>query len=89
MGSTIGSSCGGTSLVNHIVKKDLSAASQRFDTRRGQYLYLTKLGYSQAQIADAFGISKRAVWQAIHAQATPRELGKLKRYRVTPRRRSS
>lgn len=69
-------------MTKQIAKKDLSAASQRFDTRRGQYLYLTKLGYSQAEIAGAFGISKRAIWQAIHAPAVPREQGKLERYRV-------
>ena len=68
--------------MKHILKKDLKAAEQRFDTRRGQYLYLTKLGYSQPQIAGAFGISKRAVWQAIHAPAVPREKAKLERYRV-------
>ncbi len=68
--------------MKHILKKDLKAAEQRFDTRRGQYLYLTKLGYSQSQIAGAFGISKRAVWQALHSAATPQELGKLQRYRV-------
>jgi DNA-directed RNA polymerase specialized sigma24 family protein len=68
--------------MKHILKKDLKAAEQRFDTRRGQYLYLTKLGYSQSQIAEAYGISKRAVWQAIHSAATPQELGKLQRYRV-------
>lgn len=74
--------------MKHILKKDLKAAEQRFDTRRGQYLYLTKLGYSQSQIAEAFGISKRAVWQAIHAAAVPREKGKLERYRVrVPARR--
>ena len=74
--------------MKHILKKDLKAAEQRFDTRRGQYLYLTKLGYSQSQIAEAYGISKRAVWQAIHAAAVPREKGKLERYRVrVPARR--
>lgn len=72
--------------MKHILKKDLKAAEQRFDTRRGQYLYLTKLGYSQSQIAEAFGISKRAVWQALNAVAVPREKGRLERYRVPVRR---
>jgi len=75
-------------MSDKILKKDLSAANQRFDTRRGRYLYLTKLGYSQSQIADTFGVSRRAVWQGLHAQGNPRELGKLVRYRV-PLRRSS
>jgi len=66
-----------------IAKKDLSAANQRFDTQRARYLYLTKLGYSQAQIAAAYAVSKRAVWQSLNAAATPREQGKLDRYRVT------
>jgi len=65
-----------------IAKKDLNAADQRFDTQRARYLYLTKLGHSQAQIAEAYGVSKRAVWQALHATAAPREQGKLERYRV-------
>ncbi|MDD4454729.1 helix-turn-helix domain-containing protein [Methanoculleus sp. UBA303] len=73
--------------MKHIPKKDIKAASQRFETQRARYLYLTKLGYSQAEIAEAFGISKRAVWQAINAPATPREMGKLERYRVPIRRR--
>ena len=68
--------------MKHILKKDLKAAEQRFDTRRGQYLYLTKLGYSQAQIAEAYGVSKRAIWQALNAVAVPREKAKLERYRV-------
>lgn len=74
--------------MKQIAKTDLRAASQRFETQRARYLYLTKLGYSQAEIAGAFGISKRAVWQAIHSAATPREQGKLERYRVIARRRS-
>lgn len=74
--------------MKHIPKKDIKAASQRFETQRARYLYLTKLGYSQAEIAEAFGISKRAIWQAIHAPATPREMGKLERYRVPIRRRA-
>jgi len=49
----------------------MGAANQRFDTQRARYLYLTKLGYSQAQIAAAYAVSKRAVWQALHAAATP------------------
>jgi len=65
-----------------IAKKDMSAANQRFATQRARYLYLTKLGYSQAQIADAYGVSKRAVWQSLNATAPPREQGKLERYRV-------
>ena len=69
-------------MPKQIAKKDLSAANQRFDTQRARYLYLTKLGYSQAQIADAYGVSKQAVWQALHAAAAPREQGKLERYRV-------
>ena len=74
--------------MKHIPKKDIKAASQRFETRRGQYLYMTKLGYSQAEIAGAYGVSKRAVWQALHAAAAPREKGKLERYRVrVPARR--
>lgn len=68
--------------MKQITKTDLRAASQRFETQRARYLYLTKLGYSQAEIAGAFGISKRAVWQALHSAATPQELGKLQRYRV-------
>ena len=68
-------------MPKQIAKKDLSAANQRFDTQRARYLYLTKLGYSQAQVAEAYGVSKRAVWQALHA-AAPREQGKLERYRV-------
>lgn len=72
--------------MKHILKKDLKAAEQRFDTRRGQYLYLTKLGYSQAQIAEAYGVSKRAIWQALNAVAVPREKGRLERYRVPVRR---
>jgi len=74
--------------MKHIPKKDIKAASQRFDTQRARYLYLTKLGYSQAQVAEAYGVSKRAVWQALHAAAAPREKGKLERYRVrVPARR--
>ena len=72
--------------MKHILKKDLKVAEQRFDTRRGQYLYLTKLGYSQAQIAEAYGVSKRAIWQALNAVAVPREKGRLERYRVPVRR---
>lgn len=75
-------------MIAPISKKDLRTADQRFRTRRAQYLYLAKLGYSQAQIANAHGVSKRAVWQAIHAAAVPREKGKLERYRVrVPARR--
>ena len=48
--------------MNQISKKDLKAADQRFATRRAQYIYLVHLGYSQAQIAGAYNISKRAVW---------------------------
>lgn len=70
-------------MPKQITKKDLATADQRFATRRARYLYLTKLGYSQAQIADAYGVSKRAVWQSLNAAATPREQGKLDRYRVT------
>lgn len=69
-------------MPKQIAKKDMGAANQRFDTQRARYLYLTKLGYSQAQIAAAYAVSKRAVWQALHAAATPREQGKLERYRV-------
>jgi len=72
--------------MKHILKKDLKAAEQRFDTRRGQYLYLVHLGYSQAQIAGAYNVSKRAVWQGLHAPTTPREEGKLARYRIKVRR---
>jgi len=72
--------------MKQIAKTDLRAASQRFDTQRARYLYLTKLGYSQAQIAAAYGVSKRAVWQALHSAAAPREKGRLKRYRVPVRR---
>ncbi|MFA5445602.1 MAG: hypothetical protein WC262_11590, partial [Bacteroidales bacterium] len=43
---------------------------------------LTKLGYSQAQIAAAYAVSKRAVWQSLNAAATPREQGKLERFRI-------
>ena len=53
-------------MSKQIAKKDLSAANQRFDTQRARYLYLTKLGHSQA----------------LHAAAAPREQGKLERYRV-------
>jgi len=75
-------------VTKQIAKKDLRAASQRFETQRARYLYLTKLGYSQAEIAGAFGISKRAVWQALNAPAVPRERAKLERYRVrVPARR--
>lgn len=74
--------------MKQIAKTDLRAASQRFETQRARYLYLTKLGYSQAEIAEAYGVSKRAVWQALHAPAVPREKGKLERYRVrVPARR--
>jgi hypothetical protein len=38
-----------------IAKKDLSAADQRFDTQRARYLYLTKLGYSQARVVPYGG----------------------------------
>ena len=69
-------------MPKQIAKKDLATADQRFATRRARYLYLTKLGYSQAQVAEAYGVSKRAVWQALHAAAAPREQGKLERYRV-------
>lgn len=69
-------------MPKQITKKDLATADQRFATRRARYLYLTKLGYSQAQIADAYGVSKRAVWQSLNATAPPREQGKLERYRV-------
>lgn len=72
--------------MKQIPKNDLTAATQRFDTRRAQYLYLAKMGHSQSQIAEAFGVSQRAVWQGLHAQGTPRELGKLVRYRVPLRR---
>jgi len=74
--------------MKHIPKKDIKAANQRFATQRARYLYLTKLGYSQAQVAGAYGVSKRAVWQALHAAAAPQEQGKLERYRVPIRRRS-
>jgi DNA-binding transcriptional regulator LsrR (DeoR family) len=73
--------------MKQISKKDLKAADLRFDTRRAQYLYLAKIGYSQAQIANAYGISKRAVWNGIHAAAVPQEKAKLERYRVMLRRR--
>lgn len=69
-------------MPKQIAKKDMGAANQRFDTQRARYLYLTKLGYSQAQIAAAYAVSKRAVWQSLNAAATPREQGKLERYRV-------
>ena len=68
--------------MKQISKNDLKAADQRFHTRRAQYLYLAKLGYSHAQIANAYGISKRAVWNGIHASAVPQEKAKLQRYRV-------
>lgn len=69
-------------MPKQITKKDLATADQRFATRRARYLYLTKLGHSQAQIADAYGVSKRAVWQSLNTTATSREQGKLERYRV-------
>ena len=68
--------------MNQISKKYLKAADLLFATLRAQYVYLVHLGYSQAQIAGAYNISKRAVWQAIHSAATPREQGILDRYRV-------
>lgn len=74
--------------MREIPKKDRTGANRRFDTQRARYLYLTKLGYSQAQIAEAYGVSQRAVWQGLHAPGTPRERGKLERYRVTPRRKT-
>jgi len=77
---------GGKSLIAPISKKDLRTADQRFRTRRAQYLYLAKLGYSQAQIANAHGVSKRAVWNGIHSPAVPLEKAKLERYRVMLRR---
>ncbi len=77
-------------MMSNMMKIDRAAANLRFDTQRARYLYLSKLGYSQSQIAEAYGISKRAVWKAIHAAAVPREKGKLERYRVrVPVRRSS
>lgn len=69
-------------MPKQITKKDLATADQRFATRRARYLYLTKLGYSQAQIAAAYAVSKRAVWQSLNATTVPREQGKLERYRV-------
>lgn len=69
-------------MPKQITKKDLATADQRFATRRARYLYLTKLGYSQAQIAAAYGVSKRAIWQSLNATTVPREQGKLERYRV-------
>jgi predicted DNA-binding protein YlxM (UPF0122 family) len=69
-------------MTSHMMKIDRAAANLRFDTQRARYLYLAKLGYSQAEIADAYGVSKRRVWQAIHSVATPKEQGKLERYRV-------
>jgi predicted DNA-binding protein YlxM (UPF0122 family) len=74
--------------MNQISKKDLRAADQRFATRRAQYLYLVHLGYSQAQIAGAYNVSKRAVWQGLHAPTNPLEERKLERYRVPVRRRA-
>jgi hypothetical protein len=73
-------------MTANFLKIDRSAANLRFGTQRGRYLYLTKLGYSQGQIAEAYGVSKRAVWQAINTPAVPREKGKLERYRVPVRR---
>lgn len=69
-------------MTTNLLKIDRSAANLRFGTQRGRYLYLTKLGYSQAEIAGAYGVTKRSVWQALHSAATPQELGKLQRYRV-------
>ncbi len=68
--------------MKQIPRPDLRAADQRFSTRRAQYLYLANLGYSLAQIADAYNVSKRAIWQGINAPAVPREQGKLQRYKV-------
>jgi hypothetical protein len=68
--------------MTQITKHDLKAANQRFATRRAQYLYLTHLGYSQGQIAAAYGVSKRRVWQALHDTSIPMERAKLIRYRV-------
>ena len=73
-------------MVTNMMKIDRTAANLRFDTQRARYLYLSKLGYSQSQIAEAYGISKRAVWQALNAVAVPREKGRLERYRVPVRR---
>jgi predicted DNA-binding protein YlxM (UPF0122 family) len=81
-GSATAISYGGGLMVKQIPKKDLNAAKQRFDTQRARYLYLTKLGYSQTQIANAYSISKRAVWQSLNATAVPREKKKLERYRT-------
>lgn len=72
--------------MTQIAKSDIKTANQRFSTQRGRYLFLTSLGYSQAEIAEAYHVSKRAVWQGLHASGTPRELGKLVRYRVPLRR---
>lgn len=69
-------------MTTNMMKIDRTAANLRFDTQRARYLYLAKLGYSQSEIAEAYGISKRAVWQALNAPAVPRERGKLERYRV-------
>jgi predicted DNA-binding protein YlxM (UPF0122 family) len=74
--------CGGTSVANPIPRKDLKTAQERFDTRRAQYLYLSSLGYSQERIAATYEVSKRAIWQAIHASTLPKEKGKLDRFRV-------
>ena len=75
-------------MTSKLSKNDLKAANQRFVTQRGRYLYLSKLGFSQAEIAGAYGVSKRAVWQGIHAAGTPREIGKLVRYRIPIRGRA-
>jgi len=76
-------------MTTNMMKIDRVAANLRFGTQRARYLYLTKLGYSQAQIAEAYGVSKRAIWQALHATAAPREQRLLERYRVPlPARRA-
>lgn len=72
--------------MTQITKNDLKTANQRFGTQRGRYLYLASLGYSQGEIANAYGISKRAVWNGLHATGTPQEIGKLVRYRIPIRR---
>jgi len=72
--------------MKQITRKDMRVADQRFSTLRAQYLYLANLGYSLAQIATAYNVSKRAIWQGINAPAVPRELRKLERYRVPVRR---
>lgn len=71
-----------------IAKRDINMVKRRYNTRRAQFMNLAALGYSHAEIATTYRVSKRAVWNALNAPGTPRELRKLARYRVPLRRGS-